>query len=125
VQASKTPSLKEDASRSALLIAQKLGGKSDDVRELLAKIGLGPVKVEIVKAEYGAGEKRTDVTEILRKQVRDLPLIALPAPGYNASFGGDPAPGQVKQLKVQYRINGKTAEASFAENAVILLVVPK
>jgi hypothetical protein len=28
-------------------------------------------------------------------------------------------------LKVQYRINGKPGEASFAENAVIMLPMPK
>jgi hypothetical protein len=54
-----------------------------------------------------------------------MPLITLPSPTYSASFGGDPAPGTAKQLKVQYRINGKAGEASFAENSVIVLPMPK
>ncbi|HBN74773.1 MAG TPA: PBS lyase, partial [Planctomycetaceae bacterium] len=83
------------------------------------------VKLEIVKAEYGAGSQQKDVTDILRKQASDSPLIPLAASGYNASFGGDPAPGVVKQLKIQYRINDKTSEATFAENALILLPLPK
>ena len=43
--------------------------------DCLSKIGLDPMKVEIVKAEYGAGGKQKDVTETLQKQVRDVPLI--------------------------------------------------
>jgi hypothetical protein len=39
--------------------------------------------------------------------------------------GGDPLPGSVKRLKIQYRIKGKVGEASFAENALILLPMPK
>ncbi len=95
------------------------------MRELLNQIGMDPVKVEIVKAEYGAGSKQKDVTEALQKQVRDLPLITLPSPSYSASFGGDPVPGTAKQLKVQYRINGKAGEASFPEDAVVMLPMPK
>jgi hypothetical protein len=62
---------------------------------------------------------------MLRRHVRDFPLIALPTSGYNTAFGGDPAPGIVKQLKIQYRMNGKPGEATFPENAMILLPVPR
>ena len=123
VDAAKVPSLKNDAARVSMVIAQKIGG-SVDVQKLLAQFGHEPVKVEIIKAQYGTGTKFKDVTEALRRHVRDFPLIVLPSSSYNASFGGDPAPGIVKQLKVQYRINGKAGEASFAENATIVLPVP-
>jgi HEAT repeat protein len=125
VKATELPALKEDAGRVALAIAQKLDGKSAEALELLAKIGLDPVKVEIVKAEYGAGTTQKDVTEALQRHVRDLALITLPSPSYNDSFGGDPVPGTTKQLKVQYRINGKAGDALFAENALIVLPMPK
>ena len=125
VKATQVPELKEEATQVALVIAQKLGGKGVDVQELLAKVGLDKVKVEIIKAEYGAGATQKDVTEVLQKQVGDLPLITLPSASYNDSFGGDPVPGSAKQLKIQYRINGKAGEASFAENALIILPMPK
>ena len=125
VNAAKDPAIKEDAGRVALAIAQKLGGTSPGTQELLAKIGLEPVKIEIVKAEYGAGATQKDVTEMLQKHVRALPLIVLPTSSYNDSFGGDPAPNVKKELKVQYKINGKVGEASFPENAAILLATPK
>jgi hypothetical protein len=86
---------------------------------------MGAVKIEIIKAEYGAAAKVKDVTTILRKHVHDFPVIVLPSPSYNATFGGDPAPGVVKQLKVQYRMDGKPGEATFAENASIQLPRPK
>ena len=88
-------------------------------------MGHGLVKIEIVKAEYGAGTNVKDVTTILRKHVHDFPVIVLPSPSYNATFGGDPAPGMAKQLKVQYRMAGKPGEVTFAENATIQLPRPK
>ena len=124
VETAKVPSLKNEAAATALAIAQKVGG-SADVQKLLAQVGQEPVKVEIIKAEYGAGNKSVDVTAILRKHVRDFPLIVLPSSSYNSAFGGDPAGGVVKQLKVQYRMNGKAGEASFQENDTILLPMPK
>ncbi len=121
----KVPALKDDATQTTLVIAQKLGAKGVNVGEQLSKAGFEKVKVEIVKAEYGSGTTQKDVTAIVAKQATDLPLISLPAEGYNASFGGDPAPNAVKQLKVQYKINGKAGEVAFPENALIVLPMPK
>jgi hypothetical protein len=125
VKAAGDPAVKDEATRVALAIAQKLGGKSVDAQKLLQQIGQEPVKLEIIKAEYGAGANQRDVTEALRRQAGNSPLIALASPKYNTAFGGDPAPGVVKQLKVQYRIDGKAGEASFPEDAPILLPAPK
>ena len=117
--------LKDHATQTALLIAQKIGGKSVDVSQLLSGAGLAEVKLEIVKAEYGNGSVQKDVTAVVRKAAGSWPLITLASPNYNASFGGDPLPGVEKGLKIEYRINGKAAEASFAENSLILLPVPR
>ncbi|MFN0056699.1 MAG: HEAT repeat domain-containing protein [Planctomycetales bacterium] len=125
IQALKTAELKEEATAATLAIAQNLGSKGADIRELITQAGLEPVKVEIVKAEYGTGTIQKDVTNVLRQQVGDLPLISLTSPSYNTSFGGDPAPGTAKQLKIQYKINGKSSEVTLAENAMILLPMPK
>lgn len=124
VETAKVLSLKNEAAAAALVIAQKIGG-SADVQKLLAQVGQDPVKIEIVKAEYGAGNKLVDVTSILRKHVRGFPLIVLPSSSYNSAFGGDPAGGVVKKLKIQYQMNGKAGEASFEENATIMLPMPK
>ena len=124
ISAMKVAELKDDATQATLVIAQKLGGKGVDVKDLLANAGLDKVKLEIVKAEYGSGAIQKDVTAVLQKQVGDLPIITLVSASYNTSFGGDPAPGTVKQLKVKYNINGKPAESTFAEDAVIVLPMP-
>lgn len=124
IKTTQVPELKNDATQVVMAMAQKLG-KSPEARELIAKIGPDKVKVEIVKAEFGAGANQKDVTELLQKQAGDLPLITLPSASYNTAFGGDPAPNTVKQLKVQYKINGKAGEATFAEDALIILPTPK
>ncbi len=124
VETAKNPELADAAKATALAIAQQIGGTAD-IRDLLAQAGQEPVKVEIIKAEYGAGTTFKDVTAVVRSRAGDLPLIVLPATSYNAAFGGDPVPSVVKQLKIQYRINDKAGEATFAENATILLPVPK
>ena len=121
----KVPELKDDATQEMLVIAQKLSGKGVDVKELLATAGIEKMKLEIVKAEYGSGATQKDVTAVLQQQAGELPIITLVSASYNASFGGDPLPGSTKQLKIQYKINGKAAEASFAEDALIVLPMPK
>ncbi len=119
------PELKDEGTQVVMAITQKLGTKGPEVAELLAKGGLGKVKLEIVKAEYGAGATQKDVTGVLQKQAAEVQLVSLPMATYNESFGGDPAPGVVKQLRVQYKINGKDGSATFAENALIVLPMPK
>ena len=123
-QLAQVPALKNDATEAVLVIADAIQDKPADLQQILAQLGQQPVKLEIVKAEYGGGANYKNVTRMLRKYARDLPLIVLPSSSYNSSFGGDPAPGVRKELKVQYRMNGKVGQATFAENAAILLPAP-
>lgn len=62
------------------------------------------------KAEYGAGDKIEDVTTILRKYPKNYRIVFLPYASCKKSFGSNPASGIVKQLKIQYRIDGKEGE---------------
>lgn len=125
VKAAKYPGLKNDVRQASLVIAQKVKGNRSAVRQALAEIGVKPVKIEIIKAEYGAGNSQRDVTEILKKDVGDFSVINLHSPSFNKSFGGDPAPGSTKQLVVDYRMDGKSGKATFAENDVIMLPTPQ
>jgi HEAT repeat protein len=125
LEAAKIPELKSEAVAVAMMIAERTGGQSAQLAKLLRETGQAMVKIEIVKAEYGAGTSFKDVTTILRKHVHDFPVIVLPSPSYNAAFGGDPAPGVRKELKVQYRMADQPGEVSFAENATIVLPAPK
>jgi HEAT repeat protein len=125
IEAADTPSLKNEATRVALAIAQSITGSSEEVRELLELIGQEPIQVEIIKAEYGAEGTLKDVTEILQGLAGMTPLITLPASTYNASFGGDPVPSVPKKLTITYKIDGKSGEAVFAENATIVLPIPE
>ena len=123
-EAAKTASLKADASKTVLVVAQKISGNSPQIQQILTKLGQEQVKVKILKAEYGAGEKVKDVTDLVRKSVYGLPLLILKGSNYNEAFGGDPAPGVPKELKIAYRLNGKEGKATFAENTTILLPNP-
>jgi HEAT repeat protein len=124
-RASGIAAIKQDASRVATAIAQKLGGPSANVQDMLAKVGREPVKVEVLKAVYGSGDQKKDVTEALAPHVGSSLLVALPKATYNESLGGDPAPSAKKTLHIQYRVAGKPAEATFNENAPIFLPAPK
>ena len=124
MEAAKVPALKEQA----LLVVMGMASKGINRAELgkaLAQAGHTPVELEIVKAEYGVGEKIKDVTAILRRHAKNYRIIFLPSASYNSSLGGDPAPGIVKQLKIKYRIDGKDGEVSLNENATIVLPRPK
>jgi HEAT repeat protein len=123
VDAMEVPELKDRATQTALAIAQNLG-EGSQVEDVLAAAGLPEVELEIIKAEYGSGDTKVDVTEILQQHAGKLQLIALPAQNFNEAFGGDPTPGAAKQLTIQYRINGQSSEATFAENALIVLPIP-
>lgn len=113
------PKVKDSVYRAVIMIAAKLP-ESEEVKSRLNKLGQKPVKLEIIKAEYGSAETKRDVTEVVRKQVRDLPVIPLTA-SYNKSFGGDPAANAKKSLTIQYRLNGKEGTATFAEDDSIWL----
>jgi HEAT repeat protein len=123
-EAAKTSSLKPDATKAVVVIVQKIGGNSPQIQQILTQVGQKQVKIEILKAEYGAGEKRKDVTDLVRQSVHGFPLLVLKGSNYNGAFGGDPAPGKPKELKVDYCLNGKKGKAAFAENATIILPNP-
>lgn len=115
----------KDSSEVAVSIAQKLGGQGIDPEKLKSVFAGGTVKLEIIDARYGAGETWQNVTELLKRQSGKLAWISLPATNYNQAFGGDPAPGVPKQLKIKYKMNDKEGEVALTENAMIILPVPK
>ncbi len=87
IKAIQTPALKDDATQATLGHRSKTRWQGDRRQaSCVAKAGLGKVKLEIVKAEYGAGSTQRDVTSILQKQAGDLPLISLPAASLQRSL---------------------------------------
>lgn len=125
VKALQTPELKDDADAAILVIAAKLDPNAAEVRDILSKLTLNKAKVEIISAMYGSGNGDKDVTDIIKKSLKDTPLVMLPPGGYNENFGGDPAPGAQKKLKIQYKLNDRPGEVALSENVAIVLPVPK
>ena len=125
IQAAGDAALRDHAVATAIQIVGGLRENDQvDLKNVLERIGLKSIELDIVKAQYGAGDRFVDVTGILRQHAGDVPLIDLPSGSYNESFGGDPVPGVSKQLQIQYRINGKPAEVTLDENSLILLSIP-
>jgi hypothetical protein len=77
------------------------------------------VPVSNLRFGRGATRRRTAGQAQTKRSSHNL------APARNANFGGEPLPGSIKRLKIHYRINGQVGEASIAENALILLPMPK
>ncbi len=124
-EAMKVPGLKDEANVVVLSIARGKVGDATELRKALAQAGHNPVKLEIVKALFGAGANTKDVTTTLRRHAKNYRVIFLPSDNYNEAFGGDPAPGEVKKLTINYRVNGKSGEVSLSENATVVLPLPR
>ncbi|MDR1485301.1 MAG: isochorismatase family protein [Planctomycetaceae bacterium] len=79
----------------------------------------GKIKVEIVRAFYGADENnRIDVTKNVKEKFDGTRLIQIDS--YNDAFG-DPNQGIVKLLWINYKINGNEKSQIFRENDEIIL----
>lgn len=124
VQIGQSASLKNEAQAVGMAIARELE-PSPQIAKLLAELDIEEMNVEIVRATYGADDERVDVTERLRKQVGNLPIIRLANPNYNSNFGGDPAPGKPKRLIIEYRIDGRDGKSVFNENDPVVLTIPQ
>lgn len=82
--------------------------------ELHQDEGVAP-PLQIIKAEYGAGDRWLDVTEKATKAVQDGRLWLRA----DNSLGPDPALGVVKTLRVVYLSSGKEQTVSVRENEAL------
>jgi hypothetical protein len=73
-------------------------------------------KYRIMRADYGYGDARVDVTQRLRELARANITFRMG----NSTFGVDPAPGQVKTLRIFARgPNGQTRTFEYRESSVV------
>ncbi len=94
---------------------------STRVAAALMALGMGIVtaqELRIVRAEYGHDRRYVDVTEILRRASMRGRLDIIVS---NETFGVDPAPAEVKTLRVEYFVNGQPMREQVPENARLLL----
>jgi len=77
-----------------------------------------PGQLQILRAVYGIGDLGMDVTGRVAAQIRG---DTLNFPVNGESMGGDPAPGQVKRLKVIYLWQGLRYETNVPEKGVLSL----
>ena len=74
--------------------------------------------LQINRAIYGSGRRTSDVTSRLNSQIQNDQLYL---PVNTNTMGGDPAPGQVKTLTVQYVLNGRSNEVVVNEGDTLRL----
>jgi hypothetical protein len=74
--------------------------------------------LEVVSASYGAGESRADLTEKIRQKAAFGYLRATVG---NVLAGGDPAPNQPKELRIDYKLDGTPSTKVARENETIAL----
>ena len=73
----------------------------------------GVLPLEIRRAEYGTGDRWSNVTAKVAAAAKDHRLSLLVD---YLSLGADPAPGQAKRLKVVYALGGKEQTAEISDN---------
>lgn len=74
--------------------------------------------LRILSARYGEGFRTTDVTQFLNNNISNNSLRVQVNAG---SMGGDPAPGVVKTLQVQYELNGSRNSVSVRDGEMLQL----
>ncbi len=75
-------------------------------------------RMEVLEATYGAGDRRRDVTGLVRSQVRGNSLQVLVS---NAAMGGDPAENQKKRLRVIYLWQGLRYQITAGEGETLAI----
>lgn len=90
----------------------------DQTETLATYQGKAAPALEILSASYGAGDSRADLTEKLRQAVAEGSLRITVS---NDLAGGDPAPNQSKELRIEYKLDGQQATKVVKENETLAL----
>jgi len=88
---------------------------------VLMSLGAGLAAAQdlrITKAEYGHDTRWADVTDQVRRASRGGRLDMVVG---NQTFGMDPAPAEVKSLRIEYFVNGRAMREEVPENTRLLL----
>jgi hypothetical protein len=75
-------------------------------------------RIEVLEATYGAGDRRRDVTSLVRSQVRGNSLQLFVS---NPALGGDPAENQKKRLRVIYLWQGLRYQITAGEGETLAI----
>lgn len=86
---------------------------------LLSSFSFGQANLQIIRATYGDGNTVRDVTAAVQAKVQNNAVLRVQA--MPDALGGDPVPGALKTLWVQYNFNGQTGEISAQDGAWIVL----
>lgn len=79
--------------------------------------------LKIIKAEYGyfLPEGMVDVTDILSSRIQDKCLQV----SADNSLANDPAPGVVKELRLEYSVGGQLYKVTVAESEKLIIPMPQ
>ena len=88
---------------------------------LLTTTLLAQNTLEVIAAYYGSDRSFVDVTGIVRAQ--SLPEYVGLTVGAN-SLGGDPFPGQLKTLRIYYKLSGQFQQGEWKDNEAVVIGRP-
>lgn len=109
--------LQKSANEESAILTRKIDGRGHALslkwrgEAELTESPNTPERLNVLKAEYGAGDRWADVTELVSRSVNQDRLVF--RPGREMP---DPAPGKGKSLKVTYLIGGMAQVVEAAEN---------
>jgi hypothetical protein len=82
------------------------------------RLPVAPVKVTIISADYGNGDRTVSLAEKIQAALDADPFTPIDA---GSAWGGDPAPFTRKSLLLSYRIGDKTYNTGVAENHICFI----
>jgi hypothetical protein len=97
----------------SLIVSLFLAFIANKIYKKITNIG----KLEILKASYGAGSQKIDITENLNKAIIDNKLKIV----LSNNIAGDPIFGKLKRGIVDYKIGSKVKRMLYFEGEVIEL----
>lgn len=115
--------LRLDPAGSVFVVFRKPAGKADPVVEVVPEgvmtLSKAPKPVKIVKAEYGILDDKAKTREVTRAVAASMQGYRVEVWATNEALGGDPAPGEVKSLRLIYEDRGKQVTVTLKEGEAL------
>ncbi len=124
------PKLNKEATQTTLTIAREMGDEkhsatADEARDILAHAEARQGEARNRESRVRRGKQRKRCHEDAAKARRRHPVHFAAVTQLHRRVRRRSGPGTAKKLKIQYKIDGKSGDETFADNAIVILPMPK